>query len=496
MTRLKHTLALAGATLLVGGCATTGGARKAPAATGSATATRRAPGLSGADRRAFDDGVAAYKEQKQAGVLDLQALAHRWQEVTQNAPDVAEGWYNLGVVEARLGHVAAAEKAYTQALSKKPSLAAAAENLGVLYQNQGQVQQAASAYQRVLEWHPESARARVRLAELYREQGDAKRAVSFARAALVREPDLALAYKVLMRVAVDHGKPALVRLLALKAQRRSSQDPEIPYRLGQVDLQEHDEDQAIADLRQSVKLDPHYLPARRLLLQIARRHQDWATAAAELTAMLKANPKDAAGFVDLGVAYRGLGKPKLASTAYQQALKLDPKLPEAHYDLGLLAFQVRHDDQAAIHEMKQFIAARSGVLPPDHPAYKIIKQAQQNLALQAEAKKMEAEAKRQEAARKRKEAAAKQKALEAQIQAAKGKGGAPATPGAGSPKAAPTPKTGKAKAQDAAPKDAPPKDAAPTQAADGAKAKAKTQGAKGSLEAGPPANDGEPKDGM
>ena len=495
MTRFKHTLALAGATLLVGGCATTGGARKAPAATGGATATRRAPGLSGADRRAFDDGVAAYKEQKQAGVLDLQALARRWKEVTQDAPDVAEGWYNLGVVEARLGHLDAAAQAYTRALEKKPSLSAAAENLGVLYQNQGKVQQAASAYQRILKWHPDSARARVRLAELYREQGDATRAVSFARAALVREPDLALAYKVLMRVAVDHGKPALTRLLALKAQRRSSQDPEIPYRLAQVDLQEHDEDQAIADLRQSVKLDPHYLPARRLLLEIAKRHQDWATAAAELTAILKANPKDAAGFVDLGVAYRGLGKPKLASTAYQQALKLDPKLPEAHYDLGLLAFQVRHDNQGAIQEMKQFIAARSGVLPPDHPAYKIIKQAQQNLALQAEAKKMEAEAKRQEAARKRKEAAAKQKALEAQIKAAKGQGGATATPGAGNAKGAPATRTGKAPAKEAAPGAASGGDSGKPGAAPAVKATAGTK-AKGSLDAGPPAEDGEPKDGM
>ncbi|RMG16840.1 MAG: tetratricopeptide repeat protein [Deltaproteobacteria bacterium] len=402
--------------LLAGGCfasarrAAQGGAVASEAPT-TADAT---PGPTGAERRAFEDAVEAYRQQQAAGVLDLAALETAWRRVTERAPDLAEGWFNLGAILERQGKLDEAEAAYRQALAKNARLKVAALNLAVLVERRGDVGQATKMYQAILKAWPDDAEARVHLARIHLRRGDARRAEALAREALARQAGHLGAYKVLLEVAAKEGNRPLARLFAAKAQHVAPGDPELFLDLARLDLAEKETEKAIANLLAAVEKDPDYLPAHRLLARIAFENEDWVTASRHLEQVVARDPEDLAAWLDLGIARRALGQAEEAEAAYARVLELDPDHPEALFDRAVLRYRLEGRSREALEDLRRFLAQRR--VAADHPARALAKEIEAVLKAEEEARRMEAEARR-------KEEAAKQAQLEAEIQAAKSEGG-------------------------------------------------------------------------
>jgi cytochrome c-type biogenesis protein CcmH/NrfG len=74
--------------------------------------------------------------------------------------------------------------------------------------------------------------------------------------------------------------------------------------------------------------------------------KSWAKAITDLKAFLKASPKSADGWNLLGFAYRNHGDLKLADTAYDRALKLDPNHTGALSYQGVLYVKLGETDEA------------------------------------------------------------------------------------------------------------------------------------------------------
>ena len=74
--------------------------------------------------------------------------------------------------------------------------------------------------------------------------------------------------------------------------------------------------------------------------------QNWTQAITDLKAFLKANSKSADGWNLLGFAYRNHGDLQLADTAYDRALKLDPKHTGALSYQGILYIKLGKTDEA------------------------------------------------------------------------------------------------------------------------------------------------------
>ncbi len=74
--------------------------------------------------------------------------------------------------------------------------------------------------------------------------------------------------------------------------------------------------------------------------------QDWAKAISDLKAFLKSNPKNADGWNLLGFAYRNHGDLKLADSAYERALKIDPNHTGALSYQGILYVKLGELDEA------------------------------------------------------------------------------------------------------------------------------------------------------
>lgn len=82
--------------------------------------------------------------------------------------------------------------------------------------------------------------------------------------------------------------------------------------------------------------------------QAEMRKGNWKAAADELNRLLKAQPREAGLWNDLGVCHLNLKDWPAAERAFKQALKTDPSYVKAHFNLGVLASRRGQPSQAIV----------------------------------------------------------------------------------------------------------------------------------------------------
>lgn len=357
--------------------------------------TRPEDAVTPRSRRLFDDAVAAFEEQKKLRVYDWQLLESKFKAVVEADDRFAEAWFNLGYIYEQQGRLDDARNAYRTALAKKPTLKQAAENMAVMLQNEGKNGEAVAIYQDILQKYPDDGSARARMAALYRETGDYERALRFAREALMREPQNLTAYKVLMRTYLDRNNLNMARLVALRAKKIDEHDPELTYTIGLILLKEGDEQGAIAQFKEALKQRDDYLVARLRIAEIAVKHRDWVSAEEQYRKIAQYDGGNARVHLNLGVAHKGLGKFDQAMAEYEQAMKADPSLAEAYFNMGVLFHRHKDAPDKALEYYKRFLTASRDNVPASHPVFDGIRECEQLLRAIAEAKAAEEAARKQ-----------------------------------------------------------------------------------------------------
>jgi tetratricopeptide (TPR) repeat protein len=378
-----------------------GPARAARPAEAAAAAAESGEALPPRTQRLFDEAVKAEEDQRKLKVpTDWAYLERKWRAVLDEG-EVAEARYNLGVSLEAQGRLGDARAEYERARALKPGLRQAAVNLGVLLEKQGDARAAAAQYQAVARDFPDDAVSRERLAVLYRGAGQLDEAWRLAREALVRDPRSLAAQKVLVHVAFAKGDLDLAKLVALRAQKQDASDPELPYLMGQVLTKQGDDAGASVQFRKAIALREDYLAARWALLQAALRKQAWGSVAEHATALLKADPSNAALHLVHGLALRHLGKADEALAAYQRAEKAGgERLPEVRLARGVLLARMKGECQPALEELRAYQRAVP-VVPDAAQVTRVIrdceKMLEENRKAAEAAKQMQAEAQRQKA---------------------------------------------------------------------------------------------------
>jgi tetratricopeptide (TPR) repeat protein len=148
--------------LMISGCQTSGGHRRAP------TETREANGFSITEsesvgfrvRLSFDEANQAIQD----GDLDrgIKLLT----EVTDSAPDFAAANINLGIAHQRNGNLPHAETALLRALEANPRHPLAHNELGIVHRRTGRFEEARKSYEAALDLQPTFHFARMNLAVL------------------------------------------------------------------------------------------------------------------------------------------------------------------------------------------------------------------------------------------------------------------------------------------------------------------------------------------
>lgn len=302
------------------------------------------------------------------------AAMQKVQQQLQKTPQSAGAHFMEGKVYGAQGKWDQAEAALEKAIKLDANFGAAYELLVSVYVQANKLPQAISQLEAILTKNPNDPTALARLAVVYEKMKDYPKASDSYEKLLVLKPDFAMG---LNNLAVLYGGP-LNRLdrayeLAQKARTLQPNDGSIADTLGWILHKRGDYQQAVALLQEAVSKTPQnpeiqfhlgmtaYMMgqvdvARSAFEKAAHATTDFpgkdeakrrlallegASHAAELSTgelekLLKQQPNDLIVLVRLAEEYEKRGEAAKAAAAYEQVLKLNPKLLTAALKLAQL----------------------------------------------------------------------------------------------------------------------------------------------------------------
>ena len=328
------------------------------------------------------------------------AARQRIRRQFEKAPDSPAAHYFEGKILAAEGKWDAAQAELHKALQLDPSFVAACDLLVQSYLATNKVPQAITELQEQLAKTP-NAQAMLTLALLYERTGNFPQARDVYEKLLALNPNFVLALNNLAYLYTEHLNDLdKAYELARKARAVQPQDPAVADTLGWIFYKRGDYQQALSLLQESAEKAPDnpeiqfhlgmtaYMMGQTDIAKVAFKKA--ATTAkdfpskdeskrrlamletgtgvspelsiAQLEAMTKEQPNDPVSQVRLGEAYEKQGSAEKAATAFEQALKINPRLVAPVTKLAQLNAGPLHNKEKALAYAKK---ARE--LAPDDP---------------------------------------------------------------------------------------------------------------------------------
>jgi tetratricopeptide (TPR) repeat protein len=267
--------------------------------------------------------------------------------ISQNYPDNALAFYNLGLAYQTLGQDSDARKAYLRSTDIHPSLGDAWLNLGAMRRNNGDNQRAMQYYRAGLRNDSENMKLRSALVSVLRQLGKYDDAVEEAKKALVVNANsleiynnLALVYLAQAEAGIDvPTKLALSQFYLERAKGKSGGDYEsarVQCNLGRVYEMKGLLFQATAAYQEAMKMDPDLVQCSLYLTAIYLDSRNYGDAIPFLERAAALEPENAAIHLNLGIAYRGAARYEDARRQYKKVLELEPENVEPTLNLAIL----------------------------------------------------------------------------------------------------------------------------------------------------------------
>lgn len=238
-----------------------------------------------------------------------------FREVTELAPQLADGYLDMGLAQLKQGRLADAVDSLEAALQRNPKAPGASMFLGIAYFQMNHLDQARTALEQEIALHPDNAEPLMWLGITELAAGNPEKAVGpLDKAAELSPKDLnILDYRGRAHLLVS--KDSYARMYAL---------------------------------------DPNSWRMHRLSAQIYAESNQHKEAIREYEAAIKLAPQQADLYEEVGDEYRKDGSLDLAATAYKTELQLTPHNAVALYDLGSV-FVDEGKAQAGVPLLKEAI---------------------------------------------------------------------------------------------------------------------------------------------
>ena len=269
-----------------------------------------------------ETAFAAAMARHQAGHLADAARLYR--AILDDEPYHADSLHLLGLITAETGDPRAGIALIRQAMAVEPGCAPHHNSLGHAYRRLGRLEDAVAAYRDAAALRPGSAEIHNNLATTLCDLGHREEAIEHYRQAVAVAPDVADIWYNLGNALADAGPAA---------------DVDVCYRT-------------------AIGLRPGMGHAHGNYGRWMMTQGRWAEAEAQLSKAVRLAPAQAANWNNLGVVLRELGRSE-AAACFRQALAVDPKLADAHYNLGCLLSADGNTD-AAIASHRAALAADAG----------------------------------------------------------------------------------------------------------------------------------------
>ncbi|HEU4578889.1 MAG TPA: tetratricopeptide repeat protein [Polyangiaceae bacterium] len=300
--------------------------------------TPAGPAMAGAAASAYAAGMEAFKNG------DLEGASKQFNKAIESDPRAYPAHVALGVVRERRGEMARALESYNAALAVAGDFGPAIQAKVRLLLAMGRASDADTFVRGLAAKFPDSAAVLAAQAEVASARGDSPSAQALAQRALKKDPDYRPAMVTLAR---DHYRArrldlALYTLTAIL----DGYGPENPPRdknnadahmLRALILKEQGKRKAaIEELANVLTLRPDLVEARLHLATFMLEAGNAAEARPLLEEALKYDPSNVLVHLNLGDAYRLLGKPKDALDHLTWVSRKDPSMPQAAYNQGLV----------------------------------------------------------------------------------------------------------------------------------------------------------------
>ena len=272
-------------------------------------------------------------------------------------PQNWEAHYNLALALLKTGDRAGAKQELEAAVRYKPDSVSSHFALGSLLQSNNKLDEAAEEFKTALKIDAQFVPASLKLSQVLTSQGKLAAAISCLEDALKQSPpaDQEEALQASLGLAyAESGDPkkGLETLTSLVAKQPDSADAH--FSLGLLygkSSQPADQDAALAQFKESLRLDPGLEPSRLALGRLLLSRGDCSDSMLALQMYTKHKPRDPEGFHAQGVSYKCLGRANDAIESLRQAERLDPNNAQIHYDLGVMLAQAARTADA-IQELK------------------------------------------------------------------------------------------------------------------------------------------------
>jgi tetratricopeptide (TPR) repeat protein len=243
-------------------------------------------------------------------------------------------------------------------LSKNPNNTPALMTLGLVYEQMKDYPKERDAYEKLLSINPNFAPALNNLAYLYSERlDDLNKAYDLARKAHDHQPQDASASDTFGWIVYKRGDYQQALPILQESAEKAGDNPEIQFHLGMTAYMMGQTDLAKVALKKAASA-PKDFPGkdeskRRLALLESGAGPSSELSVAQLEAMTKEHPNDLISQIRLGEAYQKQGAADKAAAAFEQAVKVNPKLASAVIKLAELYAGPLHNGQKALTYAKK-----------------------------------------------------------------------------------------------------------------------------------------------
>ncbi|HWA71259.1 MAG TPA: tetratricopeptide repeat protein [Polyangiaceae bacterium] len=303
---------------------------------GEASAER--PKMNASAASAYSAGMTAFQNG------DLAGAKTQFTQATQADPKAYQAFYSLGVVRERLGDTAGALAAYRQATLIIADYEPAIFAYAVLLARSGRADEAVEYVNGRMAAMPKSAAVSAAMAEIKSIQGDSGSAQRYAQEALKKNPDYRPA---MVTIARDHYRARRLdlALYALKGvldgygtenPPRDKNNAEAHLIRGLIYKEQGLRGPSMDELKKALDTRPDLVEARVHLATYLLEAGNPVEAAPLLEGALRYQLDHVIAHLNLGDAYRLLGKVAESRRELEWVAQKDPALYQVHYDLGVL----------------------------------------------------------------------------------------------------------------------------------------------------------------
>ncbi|HEY9686570.1 MAG TPA: tetratricopeptide repeat protein [Coleofasciculaceae cyanobacterium] len=292
----------------------------------------------------------------------FQAAENQYTQALKRNPGNPSVRAALGLAQAELYKLDAAEKNADQVLSKNPKSAMAHMVKGVVYRNrtasldmtyradrENLLQKSLSELKQAVRFAPNSPEAHNQLGATYRFMGRNQEAHAEFEKALDLDPRFAEAKLNLGIMQMASGNTAAAKEQFNQAIKLNSKNHMAHYRLGEALLQEDNTHGALQSLNTALSLDRGNASIMAKMGDAYERQGNTAAAIANYRKAIQANPAFMPAYMAVSDIFDGRGDGELAMGELRSALNVNPNWSPGRNKLGRIALTVDKPDQALIY---------------------------------------------------------------------------------------------------------------------------------------------------